>query len=290
MTKFRQIVVWGHPLHSHTHSYIHEGFYRAAKFMGYEALWVSHRDDISGIDFSNSLFITEVQAFRGMPQRDDCKYVLHNCSHDLYRHFEDRVLKLQVYTDNTPSWDVEKISDGVYYFRAAHTIFFPWGTDLLPSEFDESLVDTPRARKVYWVGTIGGGEFGNKPELDAYAKACRKVGVEFVPRSGVESPEHKMLIARSYMAPAIEGRWQVGRGYVACRVFKNASYGQMPGTNCLTAHRLFGERLVYNADCYKLFFDLERRRDDRAAVLDLMRYVRDNHTYVNRIQAILSVI
>ena len=37
----RRVVIWGHPLHSHTHSYIHAGFARAFEYLGFEVLWVS---------------------------------------------------------------------------------------------------------------------------------------------------------------------------------------------------------------------------------------------------------
>ena len=29
--KINKIIIWGHPLHSHTHSYIHNGFFIAFK-------------------------------------------------------------------------------------------------------------------------------------------------------------------------------------------------------------------------------------------------------------------
>ena len=36
--KITQIVIWGHKLHSHTHSYIHNGFYIAFQKMGFTPL------------------------------------------------------------------------------------------------------------------------------------------------------------------------------------------------------------------------------------------------------------
>ena len=31
-----KIIIWGYPLHSHTHSYIHAAFYKAFKYMNYD--------------------------------------------------------------------------------------------------------------------------------------------------------------------------------------------------------------------------------------------------------------
>jgi len=33
-TKINKIIIWGHKLHSHTHSYIHSGYYEAFKKLG----------------------------------------------------------------------------------------------------------------------------------------------------------------------------------------------------------------------------------------------------------------
>ena len=34
-----RFVIWGYPLHTHTHSYIHYGFYKALKSLGYDVRW-----------------------------------------------------------------------------------------------------------------------------------------------------------------------------------------------------------------------------------------------------------
>mgnify|MGYP006419383869 CR=1 FL=1 len=34
-----KVIIWGHKLHSHTHSYIHDSFYKAFKFLGYNTYW-----------------------------------------------------------------------------------------------------------------------------------------------------------------------------------------------------------------------------------------------------------
>src|SRR5690242_2068942 len=74
----KQVVIWGHKLHSHTHSYIHEGFYRGFLHLGYKTVWLDDTDDLSGIDFTQTLFITEGQVEKNLPVRNDCFYILHN--------------------------------------------------------------------------------------------------------------------------------------------------------------------------------------------------------------------
>ena len=53
----KQVIIWGHKLHSHTHSYVHEGFYRAFLHLGYSVFWFDNNDDISEVDFHESLLL-----------------------------------------------------------------------------------------------------------------------------------------------------------------------------------------------------------------------------------------
>ena len=73
-----KVIIWGHKLHSHTHSYIHNSYFKAFKFLGYEVFWFDHNDDVSGFDFSNCIFFTEDQVKKGIPLRNDCKYIAHH--------------------------------------------------------------------------------------------------------------------------------------------------------------------------------------------------------------------
>ncbi len=97
---FKKVVLWGHKLHSHTHSWIHWAFYRAFEHLGYDVLWLDNSDNIKGIDFSDSLFITEGQVDHNMPLREDGRYILHNCDSKRYNKLrqQGKVLTLQRYT------------------------------------------------------------------------------------------------------------------------------------------------------------------------------------------------
>ena len=52
-----KIVLWGKKLHTDTYSYIHYGFWRAAEYLGYTVEWYGDEDDVSNVDFSNSIFL-----------------------------------------------------------------------------------------------------------------------------------------------------------------------------------------------------------------------------------------
>jgi len=65
--EIKQIVIWGHKLHSHTHSYIHNGFYLGFKSLGYPVSWYDDSDDVSTLDFSHSLLLQNIRSTRRYP-------------------------------------------------------------------------------------------------------------------------------------------------------------------------------------------------------------------------------
>jgi len=287
MQEIKKVVIWGHKLHSHTHSYVHNGFYRAFKHMGYDAYWFDNSDDISEFDFTGSLFITEGQVDEKIPLRDDCFYVTHNCYSDKYKSFKGGVMPLQVYTDDVLGYGIPKVEEGVYYDG---TLYMSWATDLLPNEIIlEHPRDTPDT--CWFIGSMGEGEFGNINELTPFKQACEDNGIKFCHASNISMEENRDKIRDSYLAPAIVGRWQKEKGYIPCRIFKNISYGQIGLTNSAATKRLLGDHVIYSADEYDLFRLGEERLNSRNYIERLeedMAFIRDNHTYINRINTILK--
>ncbi|MCI5051720.1 MAG: hypothetical protein MRY21_01120 [Simkaniaceae bacterium] len=286
---FDQVVIWGHKLHSHTHSYIHEAFFRAFNHMGYKTLWLDDEDDQSLYNFKNSLFITEGQVDKKIPLRQDCVYVLHNCDDPKYKGING--CKLQVYTDDVLSRKTaKKIAPCIYYDLENKTLYMPWATDQLPNEIDtikKSIKGIERSNYVAWVGTICDGEHGNIGQLEPFFKKSKR---EVAKKRGIEIAEHIDFIRNAYMAPTIVGKWQKEKGYIPCRIFKNISYGQMGITNSKRVAELFGDRIVYEESESKLFTAAEKRMKSlkEEELFALMDFVRDNHTYVQRIETILD--
>ena len=92
------------------------------------------------------------------------------------------------------------------------------------------------------------------------------------------------------MAPAIQGPYQCGKGYIPCRIFKNISYGQWGITNNQTVYDLFKGKIVYNPDTYQLFYDAKNYIDNAPIneLYELMDFIKNNHTYINRIDTLLT--
>lgn len=293
LNAFDKVVIWGHKLHSHTHSYIHNGFYNGFKHLGYSTYWLDDKDDTSDFDFANTLFLTEGQVDKEIPLRPDCTYMLHNCTDPKYKILEKKhVITFQVFTDSIFSVPtLERIDTCIYYDIPGRCLYMPWATDLLPHEIDAIQKSMPTVhRQVYWVGTVGDGQFGNIDQIKPFKKACEENGMAFVVKHHLPLSEHVAAIGSSYIAPAIVGKWQLKQGYIPCRIFKNISYGKMGVTNSRHIYELFEKKIVYNPDTYQLFYDAKKRMESmtQEELFELMDLVKTKHTYLNRIATLLD--
>lgn len=293
-----QIVIWGHPLHSHTHSYIHNAFDRAFRHLGFRTHWL-HNDhpDLNQIDFARSIFLTEGQVDQNIPIRDDCFYILHNCYDEKYKtaSLQNKTMVLQVYTDDVLKYNMSKIDDCIYADYGGRGLYMPWATDALPHEIETYKPSIPfnrNSKKVFWVGTVGGGEFGNIDEITPFKRACEENQISFEQVGGRSVENGIDLIKQSYMAPTIVGSWQGRVGYIPCRIFKNISYGQFGLTNSARVYELFQHKIVFNNDTSRLFYDAKERLENIQLneLIDLMDFVKNKHTYISRINTILDFI
>lgn len=290
----KKIIIWGHPLHTHTHSYIHDAFYRAFLHMGHETYWVNDVNDNPDI-FENALVITEGQTDQDIPLVSSAQYLLHNCNTQKYVNANIEFKILQVYSHDCLVRDVEKIAECEYYQADQVTLYQPWATDLLPYQIDKMPTitgSTSRDSSCNWVGSVmGGDEHSNVRQLSAFAEAAHNSGIGFNVCRNVSPEDGVTLIQKSYLAPAIQGTWQVENGYIPCRIFKNISYGHLGLTNSKAVYDLLEGLVTYNSDCGNLFHDgvlgmSEISNAQRSATLNL---IREKHTYINRANNILRV-
>ena len=291
-----KIIIWGYKLHSHTHSYIHYGYYKAFKYLGYDTHWFDKNDDISSFDFANSFFLTAGQLFKGIPIREDCFYFLHNVDNSLHDCIsKEKKLVFQVYTHDCIGRDIQIEGKKLHYYTPPpnNTIYSPWATDLLPFEIDnimKNLNNIKPHRKIYFVGSI-------THNWKLFKKVCNKYKIPFLKSGGATnyrfgkiSPNDNIkIIQQSLIAPAIQSDWQVEHGYIPCRIFKNISYGRMGLTNNPTVYDLFNNKIIYDKNIESLLkkgIAFENRRFKNKIVKNLMVEVKNKHTYINRINLI----
>lgn len=313
MTK-PKVIIWGHQLsEGHTHSFIHNAFYRAFNHLSYETSWLDNNNyqQYNFSDNENYLFLTEGQVDQNIPILKNAKYVLHNCNLNKYQLVLPNTLNIQVYTkrarnnqekrklvylDKPCHWyQPNPVLDDPQHGIDNRTLYFIWGTNLLPDEFPEPMLDfTGVSDTVYWVGSICGGYHGNDVELNKFIQGCTEHNIKF---QHLKIPEGKptiKAIRTSYVAPALQGKWQVENEYIPCRVFKNISYGRIPATNNLAVAKLFSDQIPYVKNCENICevnWNQEQLFDGKLNnIKDLQEQVRQNHTYINRIKSIMEVL
>jgi hypothetical protein len=317
----KRVIIWGYPLYSHTHSYIHYGYYKAFQSLGYEVHWLDSESS-HNVDFNDALVITEQFATRNMPLSKSSTYFVHYLGNkdNRHEHYLENVGRLIDVRYNANSWvdknydyhldrdSSEKIGSGTYFEKSNlgyDIIYTTWATDLLPDEIDLENRFIKRDNVVNYIGTIGGGRGGlfdclkapdyydTVPYIMPFYEACKDNGIEF--RSNcpwtnpLDSATTMGLVQRSYLAPDFRHQAMLDWGYIPCRVMKNISYGQLGITNSKAVYDFFEGMVIYNSDPKQLFYDGVNKMNDYEFIKNQMMMVKENHTYINRALDIIKV-
>lgn len=286
-----KFIIWGHKLHTHTHSYIHSAYNKAFKYLEYETYWVDSKDDLSSIDFSDAVFFVEGSCSDDMPRFANCKYITHHLDTEKLTSIGipyENILKLGNYL---PREEVhEKVEDLTYWDNDTRTLYQCWGTDLLPHEIDiDGYVPfNPSRKTLNYVAMLY--EQGPWWAKEFATLLYRDFGVEFkVFTQNVSHEENVQLIQDSFLCPDFRSDWHLECGYIPCRMWKNISYGRITGTNSPYVKRALGDYVVFGGTPQTLYQNLlDAERNKTVNMRDAMMFVRDKHTFINRVNSILK--
>jgi hypothetical protein len=329
MSSFKKVIVWGYPLYSHTHSFIHYGWYKAFKELGYDTYWFDDKNFPKDFDYNHSLFITEGYADKNIPlvktstyfvhiTKDPSKYLNADCrlidirfnlkkTKDFsynYTRPDERLVKLDDFSLYEKNADdsvlVDKYRKGVSKYEA---VYMFWATDFLPREIDFTTAFIERTSTVHHVGSFWS---ANREELLKLATVLKNKNINFEIRDPwkilTTNEQAIELVRKSYIAPDIRGKGvtcdeataeesnHLDNGYIPCRIFKNISYGQLGMSNSPSVHQLMGDYIVFSKDIEELVESGEAQRKNYNKIIESMNYVKNNHTFINRINAILKII
>lgn len=188
--------------------------------------------------------------------------------------------------------------------KGYESLYLSWATHLFPEEINLEDRFINRENKIYWTGSIGE---SNHKEINNFRTVISENKIEFIHinpwYNPVSSDDLKILTQKSFMAPDLRGSAfranQNGKpdtganhkmiGYLPCRIFKNISFGQLGITNSKAVYELFDGNLIYNDDEYQLFHDAIPELKNYNLIKDQMLYVKENHTYVDRIQSLIKI-
>jgi hypothetical protein len=199
-------------------------------------------------------------------------------------------LVIQVFTKDVYSRNIKQVKNNLFEFwqEDNNTLYMPWATDILPNEINENInnLKIQKNNKALFIGSYWGGQYGNNNEIDLFKIGCQKNNIEFNILSQIEQTQSIKLIQNVFVAPTIVGKWQKNQGYIPCRIFKNVSYGQLGITNSKEAYEVINKLGVYNSNESELIKDALEKNNDIELRKQAMEFVRDNHTYLNRISSL----
>ena len=321
---FRQVIVWGFPLHTHTHSYIHGAWVKTFKSIGIPVHWFHDKEFPVDFDYTNSCFITEGWADDNIPINDTSTYFVH-IAKDPARYLSKGARLIEIrynvkeihdfnYDYVLPKEAVNLSRDTLYEVvpddsavaskrgrevnkTPYEVVYMYWATDLLPDEFKYSDAELVRNPVMGYVGSLG----GDHP-FHAFKQSAEKNGITVHHINPWSNPisfdDNIRIMKESYCAPDFRSRGDPAQfekhgrmngtnhidiGYIPCRVFKAISYGQTGITNSPRVKELLGDYVEYTSDPSEVISIVKRREKDVAWRKECMKYVAENHTFLQRV-------
>ena len=285
----------------HTHSYIFEGFYNAAIFLGLEVYWVGTQKELENIASEHSLLMCEGSFLPDFKAELSCSYIVHSIPKELENICielakNNRLIHLDVFKIEAKKYSY--ISDLSYFDKKSFTLFQPWATDLMPNQIKRFKYKNDASNISYYIGLLyeKGAEIGkeiNKMLLESINP------IELKCVTGASHKVSKDLIQKSSLCIDIRYSWHQKAGYIPCRVFKTLSYGREIFVNS----KSIKDNLSYipSIKYYKSPLDLVKKWEDLCSYSESKRKeledeitfsneeIKNKHTYVNRLLNIFTV-
>lgn len=289
------VVIWGFkseyksqkPNHAiASHAYIHAGYHKAFHAAGYFTKWLDDSADDAHLIPGGAIVFCMDCRIQHLPRRPDLFYVGHNFEEKQTEGMKKRIA-LQYWTPDCVGTNLAS----TYVRWDGKTLYMPWATDLLPAEIGNQTY-APTNRVVYWTGSVwDDGGMGNVKEFGELRQALVRHNIELKHVRPLDDQQAE-YIHNSYIAPAMQGKWQVDRGYIPCRAFKNASYGQMVVTNNPIVRELFNGYCAFGNSVGEMVDEAMKICCEPRAKLTrhAMQVVKIGHTYRHRVESLMSVV
>jgi len=303
-----KVIVWGYPLHTHTHSYIHSSVFRSFEYLGYETYWFHDDNYPEDFDYDNCVFFTEGFADKNIPLRKTSTYYVHVCVNpqkylgNVKKLIDVRYLQKSMDNDNYDFIlnrdNCDELETGVLHdltHKEYDITYVAWGTNLLPHQIDFDWVNIEREKTYYFLGSISTfGRFSNVSYVQEFAECCEKIGVQTIINSPWQNPLDDEMIMKitqkSFMSPDFRNETHKKWGYIACRLMKSISYGQLGMTNSKINQEFIDDSIIYSEDISELFELGLKHKDDKERILHQMNIVKDKHTWLNRVRGLIKLL
>lgn len=320
--KYSKVIIWGHPLYSHTHSYVHSSYYKAFKYLEHDVYWFHDNNYSKDFDYENCLFIGEGFSDKNIPLNETSCYMIMYCpspkkyegvgryidvrmaAKNFKDHIQEYSLDKNTATKIGPAcYFVPRTSEKItvknnyinYEMNDFDKVYISWATNMLPHEINYDDMYIPREPNIYFCGTLSSsGEGGNLSNWTPFIQEVEKSGYGFISNDPWKNPLSDDEVVRrmreSLLGVDIRSNLHIKQGILTCRVFKNISYGHLGATNSEEIYNELEGNCVYNLDTSQLFYDAMSQRENSSLIVSGMKLVKENHTYINRITSLFSIL
>lgn len=230
--KYKKVIVWGFPLHTHTHSYIHAMWVKVfSTVFNMETHWFHDKEFPSEFDYNNSIFITEGYADNNIPIVESSVYFVHNAIHpEKYLNKHARLIEIRFNVneihdvnndfklddgthnliDLSPHAKYEKLTSNkdIHVSKRGNEIkemnyeciYLYWGTDLLPHEFNYDDINIEKDNAIYYIGSPV-----RSYNYHEFAKICIEHNIQWITSNPWNVPltfeANKQYMQKSIISP-----------------------------------------------------------------------------------------
>jgi hypothetical protein len=319
---YSKVIIWGYPFGSHTQSYVHDAYYKAFKYTGYETYWFDDNNFPNNFDFNNCLFIGEGFADNNIPINKTSCYLIMHCPSPMKYQNAGRYIDVRMagenFKDHVHEYSLEKtkatkIGPAMYFESKSNNkikiinnyvnyeiddfdkLYISWATNKLPIEFDYNDIYIKRENIINFCGSLSNhGPNENFSVFSPFLSQCEKNNIKFLHNCPWSNPlsDKEMIkrIQQSIISVDLRGPKHIKEGIITCRIFKNISYGHLGLTNSKSIFQELEGNCLYSEDPSDLFYIGMKNKDDFNFIKKSMVYVKENHTYINRINSIISIL
>jgi hypothetical protein len=286
--------------------------------------WFHDNDYPKDFNFDNCLFISEGFADKNIPlNKTSCYFIMYCPSPKKYIEAEvERYVDLRLFAKNfkdhiqeysTDKNSCIKLGPSCYFqpktnktirikndyvdyeIQDFDIIYMGWATNLLPYEFKEESIYLERENAIYFCGNLSpDGVCENYSNFIPFIKECEKNGIKFYHNNSWANPLSSQqvieLTQKSFMAVDIRGPEHIKNGLLTCRISKNISYGHLGLTNSEEIYKELEGNCIYNSDSRELFYDGLKNNKNFEFIKNCMNYIKNNHTYINRLESFFKIL
>jgi hypothetical protein len=292
--------------------------------MGHEVHWFHDKDYPKDFDYSDCIFITEGFADQNIPLNNTSTYFVMYCPSPkkyleagVKRYIDVRCVAKD-HKDHIQEYSIDKtitqkVGPSCYYVPKTNQqvhiknnyvdyiiddfdkFYLSWATNLLPEEFNLDDVYLPRENAIYFCGSLSNsGVCENMSNWLPFMQECKRNNITFYHNDPWKNPlsddKVKELVQKSLLGIDIRGPEHERTGIITCRIFKNVSYGHLGLTNSKEIYNETEGNCLYNPNPSELFNIGMQNRTNYDFIKKSMLYVKDNHTYINRINSLFSIL